>query len=179
MDENGTPLPEVSEPAAPPATTLKERFKGFALYHLAYSAILFVCLFASSPFMYDIGFKGLALFSLLSITLYFPLGMWKAKRGCWTVPTRRELCLAILQPCGVSILWALLLPLSLGIVQFYFLASFLFAAPSSCFVLCSFRWISGHSGFLLAVLFAAVLPPLLFALGSFFQAKRQNFSPQG
>lgn len=71
-----------------------------------------------------------------------------------------------------------MLPWLLEVWQLYFLISAVFAAPSSLFVL-FFSLTANPPSYLvfdLFALFAAVLPPLLFALGSFWQAKRQNFS---
>lgn len=189
MGENETPVAEVSEPVAPPpVTTLKERFKGFALYHILYSLafcafctlispLLAACLFsAGAYFLYLI----VPLLCIVGMALYFPLGMRKAKRGHWTVPSGKELCLAVLLPCLISVPWALMFPVSSQEFSLYFPISATFAAPSSLFVFLSFAVSpSSYPVFVFFALFAAVLPPLLFALGSFCQAKRQNFSPEG
>lgn len=190
MDESETPVVEVSEPAAPPpVTTLKERFKGFALYHILYSLafcafctlispLLAACLLSAGAYLlYSI----VPLLCIVGMALYFPLGMRKAKRGRWSVPTGKELCLAALLPCLISVPWVLMLPLLLEVLQLYLLISAVLAAPSSLFVLFFSLTVNPTSYlvFDLFALFAAVLPPLLFALGSFCQAKRQNFSPEG
>lgn len=188
MDENEN----LNQPLPPSATTVKERFKGFALYHLLYSLFFFtffVCFVSFSYFLDAIPIETrpamavqqfiLYLSIPLSMVLYFPLGMWKAKRGRWTVPSGKELCLAVALPCLVSVTWALLFPLSIEVIQLYLLISAIFAAPSSFFViylsLLLDPYLLNWVGFTVALL-SAVLPPLLFALGSFWQAKRQNFS---
>lgn len=187
MDENGTLLAEVSEPVAlPPATTTKERFKGFALYHVVYSFLFLICFALVFPFFTtgiftissSLFYSVMPLFGILSMALYFPLGMRKAKQGHWTVPSGKELCLAVLLPCLISVSWVFLFPLSNELFLFYFLISAIFAAPSSLFVIVAIvlSLTSDLSVCIFAGLFAAVLPPLLFALGSFWQAKRQNFS---
>lgn len=99
MDENGTPLAEVSEPVAPPpATTTKARFKGFALYHTVYSLLfcalcalisplLAACFFsAGAYFLYSV----VPLLCILGMGLYFPLGMRKAKRAAGAFPPARS-----------------------------------------------------------------------------------------
>lgn len=201
MDENETPVAEVSEPAAPPATTLKERFKGFALYYILYSFIfsfLFVLVFIASM-LYAMSPASniewpdipvllipLVIFGGISILPLFPLGMLKAKRGHWTVPTRKESILAVVWPSVVFGIWLAILMLPIwasSIYTFLLYISALCAAPfiyfgfSCCVVvrILQVEWLA----FILAPLLSIVLPPLLFALGSFCQAKRQNFSPEG
>ncbi len=179
MDERENPV------NTPSATTTKERFKGFARYHFTYSFLflVFFTLVLVVATLPSLPVELLAVLCVISMLLYFPLGMLAAKRRGWTVPTLQGACLAILQPCGVSVLWVLLFPLIDGAFQIYAILSVLFAAPSSSFFI--FLLASKPSDLLStmylfgAALLAAVLPPLLFALGSFCQAKRQNFSPEG
>lgn len=185
MDEKENPVVEMSEPVTPPATTAKARFKGFARYHFTYSFLflVFFALVLVVATLPSLPVELLAVPCVISMLLYFPLGMLAAKRRSWTVPTLRGACLAILQPCGISVLWVLLFPLIDGAFQIYAFLSVLFAAPSSSFFI--FLLVSKPSDLLStmylfgAALLAAVLPPLLFALGSFFQAKRQIFSRSG
>ncbi len=160
MDEHGKPLETLGEATA---TTPKERFKRFALYHICYSfafcAFLLLALFvyarlfvtswapqAPEPGQGD-DISGLP-WVMLAIACacvfpYFPLGMLAAKRGRWTVPSRRERLLAIAQPCAVSVSWVLLLLLlvatdngelpGITLLNLYTILSCLFAAPSSLF----------------------------------------------
>lgn len=201
MDEHDKSLEELSETTT---TSLKERFKGFALYHIRYSfafvAFLLLALFVLAQFTTswapnapdpghgsDTSVLPLIILEAICMLLYFPLGMLAAKRGRWTVPSRREKLLAIAQPCVVSISWVLLLLLSkqLGVLvleNICVVLSCLFAAPSSFFsffftaIIFFCGIIPGRFVFFAAPLLSAILPPLLFGLGSFWQAKRQNSS---
>lgn len=169
---------------------------GFALYYILYSFVFllfFVLVFiASAPYAMSLAPQApgpeqagiplplipLVILGVVCMLPYFPLGMLKAKRGCWTVPTRRAAYLAILQPCGISVLWVLLFPLSAEIIQLYLLVSILFAAPSTYFsFFCSavLRTLGvGWLSLIFAPLLSAILPPLLFGLGSFWQSRRQS-----
>lgn len=173
---------------------------GFALYYILYSFVfllLVVLVFAlisiaSAPYAMSLAPQApgpeqagiplplipLVILGVVCMLPYFPLGMLKAKRGCWTVPTRRAAYLAILQPCGISVLWVLLSRLSAEIFQLFFLVLILFAGPSTYFsFFCSavLRTLGvGWLSLIFAPLLSAILPPLLFGLGSFWQSRRQS-----
>lgn len=198
MDEHGTHLKEVSKTTAPrPATSLKKRFVGFLLCHWGYNTT-FIALYwtlsfysdeaSSSPFpLASSVFSGIRalppIVLLLSIIVpYFLLGVLTARLDKWIIPTRQEKFLATVRLSIVPVSYALLFALLYMGGSFYLtIGMILLAVPPYCFgrLFLSLFPFNGSVAFVLSALLAAVLPPLLFSLGSFFQAKRQKFSPQG
>ena len=184
MDEMRThPARENAAPAE--RTTLWERFGGFAMAHICYSLvgmviypILFGMLISSSA---DLVVKGalIVLFGSLSMAVYFLMGMLTAKWRDWSVPTAKEKVWAVVQPCFISVSWAIFIlalvyvldgvDTTLAVVVG--LISWVMASPSSWFYICC-GFVCGS--ITLSALWAAVLPPLLFGLGSFWQSKRQE-----
>lgn len=180
----------------PGRTTWKQRFCGFAYCHFAYSlfSLLFVLVWIvvgrvtenleNGYFILD-GLMWVE--GILSMVLYFPLGMLETKWEKWTAPTGKEVLLAVILPCLVSIPWAGTVLIGMGVEAWGILAlclgpiSFMLAGPSSYFVAFFSTRLpgSGFENVVIAGLLAAVLPPLLFAFGSWWQAKRQCASSEG
>ncbi len=168
------------EKQAIPHTTLGARFLEFTVSHIVLSmagAVLAVGVlgrFSSGllPFLAE---------SLL-ILAYFPLGAYAAAEGHWTCPTDWEKLLAVLQPALVAWAWAGLVIFSLwGDVEILLLPAFfisvILASPSSGFViLCVLCLPYGEnlSWWCSVAFLAGLLPPLLFALGSFWQSGRME-----
>ncbi len=182
MDE---PRTQPEGEAAPPAarTTLGKRFGGFAMAHVCYTllgaAVLWLILVTALGAVEDVKVLVIlaVLFSFASMAVYFPLGMLMAWWGDWGVPTTKEKIWAVVQPCLISVSWAALVLWSASSSGLRLLLSATIpisaalAAPSSFFFVC-FGLVCRRFG--LSALLAAVLPPLLFGLGSFWQAKRRS-----
>lgn len=160
----------------PAHTTQKERFGGFALAHLGLSGLCALQWFGFFQ-MEMIGDVALITASLLA---YFPLGMLVAWLGGWTSPfTNKERWRAVAYPTAMAWIWVgvVISALLSGNGPFFLLVfptSMLFAAPSSVFILVTLPlWDRGElwGGLALVGLLAGVLPPLLFAWGSFCQAQ--------
>ncbi len=166
--------------------TIAQRFGGFAATHIAYSLLCLLSLYLAGS---GIGLVGLGLIwwmlPLTLVALYFPLGMLIAQLTKWTPPgTGRERRLAILLPTLVAWTWVcVVLVMVVGEWEEPFMAilaiSFFFAAPSSILVTILIGPLSQISDNLilslgLSGLISGLLPPLLFALGSFWQAGRRK-----
>lgn len=162
----------------PAHTTQQERFGGFALAHLSLSvlslALWMLILSVELPWGVNMTF------SIITLLIYFPLGMFAAWMEGWTVPfTAGERWQAVLYPTAVAWAWVgvVISALLSGNGPFFLLVfptSMLFAAPSSVFILVTLPlWDRGElwGGLALVGLLAGVLPPLLFAWGSFCQAR--------
>lgn len=92
-------------------TTLKQRFGGFATAHICYSLLgdfLFPALFLMQMGEVDLSHFSIALQGILSMAVYFFLGVLAAGWGEWSVPTTREKVWAVVQPCFISVSWAAL-----------------------------------------------------------------------
>lgn len=161
----------------PAHTTQQERFGGFALAHLGLSCLSFP-LFWLGLFQMDL--PGAVIFVGASLLAYFPLGVLAAWMGSWTIPlTGRERWQAVAYPTAVAWVWVGFVLLSLAtaageLLILAFFVSLMLAAPSSALVLLTMPlWGSGSSwgGLVPVGLLAGVLPPLLFAWGSFCQAE--------
>lgn len=127
-----------------------------------------------------------ALFAALGMALYFPLGMLAARRGKWTAPTPQEKLQSIARSFGALAAWVLLLfclfaishldgQLGYAMINLAILG-LMAVGPSVLSVLCLMP-IMGDMGmfvFSLVCLLCAILPPLLFGLGSFWQSRRQS-----
>ncbi len=171
-------------------TTLSERFSGFAAYHFILALLMdvLVWIMALTMLFPEIEDTFPWLLAAFVIGIYFPAGMIAAKRRGWTCPKDSdELCLAILQPAAVAWGWAALVIFEVCVLNTGFLFFVLFpvsmflASPSSIFVLCFFDfWMTAGSNLDIAMrliflgLLAGFLPPLLFALGSFWQSARME-----
>lgn len=173
-------------------TTLSERFSGFANGH--FSITFVVALFAYFGFFICGAIVKdrlwinviMIIATILSIGVYFPAGALTAKGGEWTVPKEEDKILAVLQPAVAAWVWVAIVIFAVltdGLLALcVFFISMLFAAPSSIFVLCfsGFWASSGLYGegmvelLFLIGLIAGFLPPLLFALGSFWQSARME-----
>lgn len=200
MSENILTLQEPVQPPERKATTLDARFNGFAAAHLSLSALVLLAIMVlprlttmtTKTALWNWFEEGVPLVVALLMGIYFPLGMLVARVKKWTAPqTRRERVLAVLRPAAVAWVWALVVLVTvwlnvLGVVEMrpeLFMAlltlSFLFASPSSYVMLFSFAvdWPSSVAGKVIFLnlqgFLVGLLPPLLFALGSFWQAKRQ------
>ena len=167
----------------PAHTTQEERFGGFALAHFGLSGLDFSLAWLGLPALVlgssepSIG----ALISLVGAALlaYFPLGMFAAWLGRWTAPfTAGGRGWAIAYPTAVAWTWVGFVVIAWGtadeaLLLLAFMVSITLAIPSSGLVLvCAPLWENdGVLGLALIGLLAGVLPPLLFAWGSFCQAR--------
>ena len=97
----------------------------------------------------------------------------------WTPPqTKKEKYKTVMQPALVAWGWVLVVFFSIWIeaeelLLAVFFISMIFAMPSSVFSLVVFATNGEWSALLLGGILSGLLPPLLFALGSFWQGKRQ------
>lgn len=168
--------------------TLKQRLWDFLGTHLLLNALTFIPLVLCTIFfvadhMTTLAHPWLALPAFLTVAAYFPLGAWRAKRGGWGGPGRRDGVLATVLPAAVSILCvACVLLVTVAANAGLFLLFLLFFAPQLAFwftfVLLPFSspvdsFLINQSLALFALILAALLPPLLFTLGSYWQSKRQ------
>lgn len=168
-------------------TTLGARFSGFAAGHFCLSlcgaavAYLAARLLINSTALCAVGAAVLML-------AYFPAGAMVASENHWTRPeNEKEQFLAVLQPALVAWAWAAVVLVTLlrgGLPDWMWVVvpvTLILAFPSSAFViLCAvlgsnvdlypnlYLW-WGRVAFL-----AGLLPPLLFALGSFWQSGREE-----
>ncbi|MDE6107908.1 MAG: hypothetical protein K2F83_04440, partial [Oscillospiraceae bacterium] len=178
-------------------TSLWIRFKGFAAWHFGVSIMLsaFLSIPLGTIFLsigmalkeWGIEINGTMLCWLLGLTMmgmYYPMGIMAAGSE-WTYPkTWKEKVRAVMQPTMVAWFWVatVLATLLLGsdflLVEFFI--SLFLAAPSSVVVLLSIRWwpfgsvVWDFVSLILIGLISGFLPPLLFALGSFWQASRRE-----
>lgn len=165
--------------------TLKQRLWDFFGAHLLlnFCALLPLGLFYYfSRMVYEPGFLQclLSLPCLLALVAYFPLGAWRAKKKQWGAASLGCNALTILLPAmGFSLLSRLVLALPvLSTVVFLWLL-FAFFAPQTAFILTVGHLLinapaSGPNvSFSPLFYLAALLPPLLFTLGSYWQSKRQ------
>ena len=159
----------------PAHTTQQERFGGFALAHFGLSGL--GCSVWLGMFWMDLDVAvPLVITALLA---YFPLGMFAAWLGRWTAPfTAEEQWRAIAYPTAVAWAWVGFVVIAWGtaneaLLLLAFIVSISLAFPSSGLVLvCAPLWENdGVLGLALVGLLAGVLPPLLFAWGSFCQAR--------
>ena len=191
MNENALPSGESRQPGVPKPTSAATRFGGFAICHLCASLLVTPCIILCILLVWDVHewsvVPAVVLVLFLMMGMYFPLGMLTAWIDNWTVPkTDRDRFLAVAQPTAVAWIWVVIV---LGCIQLegegtgelvlaVALISCGCAAPSSIFVLCSMGLLMPHSheGMLCALMLtgvlAGILPPLLFAWGSFWQAAR-------
>ena len=166
-------------------TTQLQRFSGFALCHICYSPVSLIFAHLFYTVAGELGAVMTAMLPIALIALYFPLGMLTARLSGWTRPqTRREKVWVIALPTLMAWLWVAVVLLSIGgapeeLFLWVFGISLLLAAPSSLFVMtliAFWDWamlpatgdpfvILGSFGIV-----AGILPTLLFALGSFYQA---------
>ncbi len=168
------------EKQAAPHTTLGARFLGFTVSHIVLSMVG-VALVGSVLGRFSSGLLLLVAGSLLMLA-YFPLGAYAAAEGHWTCPTDEEKLLAVLQPALVAWAWAGLVIFSLwGGVEALLIPAFfisvIFASPSSGFVLLCALFLpydDSVSWWCFVAFLAGLLPPLLFALGSFWQSGRME-----
>ena len=155
----------------PAHTTQQERFGGFALAHFGLSGAMWLGSFCIS--------WGLMAFVVASLLAYFPLGIFAAWLGGWTVPiTLRERWQAVVYPTAAAWAWVGFVVIAWGtadeaLLLLAFIVSITLAFPSSGLVLvCAPLWEhDGVLGLALIGLVAGVIPPLLFAWGSFCQAE--------
>lgn len=176
-------------------TTLSERFSGFVAYHFILALLMdglfwLIAVFGElfATLFYEIEDIFPWLLAAFTMGIYFPAGMVAAKRRNWTCQKdSREICLAILQPAAAAWGWAALVILGLCgpymgfLLPVMFPISMFLASPSSIFVLCFFDfWMTVGSNLDVAIrltpigLLAGFFPPLLFALGSFWQSARME-----
>lgn len=168
-------------------TPQKERFLGFGIGHFTLSLLTVFLLWCGGAFLGRSTFPEWANLAgpLLSVAAYFPVGyLVSALRG-WSPPETGEAALlAVMLPTAAAWLWVAVVLTSMGgefLFALVFGFSIFLAAPSSLFVLgmlFSCDWLlfaeNGLAALGLCGLIAGFLPPLLFALGSFWQAGRRR-----
>lgn len=187
MNENTLPEAAALQPPERGATTAGDRFGGFAMAHLALSVLMV----SFAPFelaILDVLPEWTWSFvSVLMMGFYFPLGILTAWMGNWTLPqTTKEGFMAVISPTVVAWIWVGIVLWSVSLdgdsamsaLPIIFFLSIIFATPSSVFVI--FCWWDSFTQLLWCGLLAGLLPPLLFALGSFWQGSRQarKLTPQ-
>lgn len=174
---------ELSQAAVSHKTAWQERLSGFALSHFLISLFGFlaglVCLALDSVRFLEIAFCVGAGILLL---LYMAAGIYMAGEHKWSAPAvAREGFLAFLRPALIAWTWGGLL---LTVSSFHqlnvlsgamIMASVALASPSVLVVLVSAMvgiLDLGVPGYLIALLLAGGLPPLLFLLGSIWGSKK-------
>lgn len=194
MDTSPIPPQPPQDPAVR-RTTLKDRLLGFLLCHFIYdAAFLFLLCVAAGCFARAGGSLApsapskepvpsgvpvlILLIWILCMAVYFFLGVLKARLGKWTAPTRREALSVIGWSCGGTAVVLALLVVGVDVFGGLVWICAILAAPSCFFALLSPLFFPSVGGAAILVFLppAAILPALLFALGSFFPGKGQNFS---
>ena len=162
------------------ATTAKDRFCGFAMGHLLFS--ISTVFFLLPIFSFESEGLWAALVIVLQLA-YFPLGILVAWLHEWTAPASdKEKAQAVLWPTLVAWGWVLVVFAALySEVEEFFLMVFgismIFALPSGLFSIFSLMFLGGPfglGGLFLGGILSGCLPPLLFALGSFWQGRRKE-----
>lgn len=166
---------------AVPRTTLGDRFLGFTVSHIVLSMLGAALVYEVLGRFSSGGLLPFVAESLL-ILVYFPLGAYAAFEGRWTCPTDEEKLLAVLQPALVAWAWAGLVIFSpwggaeVLLIPAFFI-SVILASPSSGFVILCVLCLPYRerlAWWCFAAFLAGFLPPLLFALGSFWQSGRME-----
>lgn len=168
-------------------TPQRERFLGFAVGHFSLSFLTVFLLWCGGAFLGQATFpEGAHLAGpLLLMAAYFPVGyLVSALRGWSPTETGEAALLAIMRPTAAAWLWVAVVLTSIGgdlLFALVFGISIFLAAPSSLFVMgtmFSCDWLlfadNGLAALGLSGLIAGFLPPLLFALGSFWRAGRRR-----
>ena len=170
-------------------TPQRERFLGFTLGHFALSLLTVLLLWLGSALHRGKAFAQWvnAAIPLLATAAYLPVGYGISALRRWTPSnTKREKLLSIALPTAVAWGWVAVVLITMtarieALVSIVFTLSLFLAAPSSLLVvgmLLSCDWLlfadNGLAALGLCGLIAGFLPPLLFALGSFWQAERRK-----
>lgn len=174
----------LNEKITAPCTSQRERFLGFATGHILLSLLTVGIL----PALLAIGdlppwAAGLCGGGLMAA--YFPAGCLASFTEEWASPrSEKEKILAVLLPALVAWAWVGVVFLALFLEEealFWavFVLSMFLAAPSSLFSILAMIFLSGPyaaglGGLLAGGLLSGFLPPLLFALGSFWQSARME-----
>lgn len=182
-------------------TTLAARFGWFALGHFLISIVLtalFVCVIGPLAAVVMDGAPEwtasalLAGMTTLALGAYFLAEAYTASARRWTAPAKdAERFLAILLPTLVAWAWegaaiagmAGDFPLLQALAGMLLYSALFLASPSVLFlffcmgVLHVGMWLDDPGFWMMAAL-AGALPPLLFALGSFWQAGRRPTPPE-
>ena len=164
-------------------TTVACRFSGFAVGHVLLS--LLTVIFVPLLLMSDLSPWVAALCGCLLMGVYFPAGCLASFMEGWVSPgSEKEKIQAVLLPALVAWTWVGVVFLALFLEEqalFYvvFVLSVFLAAPSSFFSILSMIFLSGPygagwGGLLIGGILSGFLPPLLFALGSFWQSARME-----
>jgi len=172
----------------PARTTQAARFGWFAAGHFVWSLCVCAVSWVLMAVLAGSGVPALPIWGGLTVFAvggYFPAGVWVAARRRWTRPaSRREAVLAVLLPVLVAWAWE-----GVGLAGMFFgddlptlaflsgmllYAACFLATPSVIFIFFYFLvfpvW-RDDWGFWVMVALAGLLPPLLFAAGSFWQAR--------
>lgn len=178
-------MDEISGAPVQKPTTVAQRFGGFAAAHITYSLLSLPCLIFGG--MVPVWPVLIWLYPVAAMIFYFPIGMFTAWLSEWSPPqSGRERQLAVLLPALVAWIWVGIVLISVTgewgeLFMAIFAISFLFATPSSLFsiiFLGTFSHLTGDGGLAVSLglcgLLAGFLPPLFFALGSFWQSERRK-----
>lgn len=177
---NQGPTPESGNTAS---TTAIQRFSGFAVGHILLS--LLTVIFVPLLLMSDLSPWVAALCGCLLMAAYFPAGCLASFTEGWSGPkSEKEKVQAVLFPALVAWAWVGVVFLALFLEEaalfwVVFMLSMFLAAPSSFFSILAMIFLSGPygagwGGLLAGGLLSGFLPPLLFALGSFWQSARME-----
>lgn len=165
-------------------TTVACRFNGFAVCHILLS-LLTVGILPALLAIGDLPPWAAGLCGCGLMAAYFPAGCLASFTEGWSGPkSEKEKVQAVLFPALVAWAWVGVVFLALFLEEqalFYvvFMLSVFLAAPSSFFSILAMIFLSGPygagwGGLLVGGLLSGFLPPLLFAVGSFWQSARME-----
>lgn len=170
-------------------TPQRERFLGFALGHFLLSLLTVLLLWLGGALYRGEAFTQWvnAAIPLLAVAAYLPAGYGISALRKWTpANTKREKFLSFALPTAVAWGWVTVVLITMtarieALVSVVFTLSLFLAAPSCLLVLgllLSCDWLlfaeNGLAALGLCGLIAGLLPPFLFALGSFWQTERRT-----
>lgn len=172
-------------------TSQSTRFRGFAVSHFVLSIF---CLGGYWVLLHTEAVESIPLWWLIcciSMAAYFCAGLMTARAEGWSPPeSREEKALAIFYATAVAWIWAAFVLFSLfdflpALVLVAVYGSFILATPSSLMVLLMVETLAETAlgewtmvCLVLAGLAAGIVPPTLFALGSFWGGEKKNALPQ-
>ena len=172
-------------------TSLKARFCGFAAGHFTISLLGYALYFWGAFSDFVIEFPILPVLTGVLMLLYIPAGFLVARLFHWTRPSRKRAVQAVALPAGIALFFAGVSLLMLfggsaaadwaehlgkstdaaaavaGTGMFALLSTVFWASPSFfLMLLATMAFLENGILWLLCILPAAILPPLLFFLGS-------------
>ncbi len=157
------------------------RLGGFAAGHFGLSLLCWIAMMSSGLLWLTASPGENMAVALVFMALYFPVGMLMGAVAPWArVSTLRELGRALVSQVGIAWFWgwlvlmAIFVPGTLALLVWLVFPTFILAAPSSYFVLCAVGLTNREFWdpdvflvWLVAMLAAGLLPPLLYNLGNF------------